>query len=83
MSTQDTILTAWRLATHNRAVHAGLIFHSDRGTQYANNKFVNVLNSCKKLLKVCPEKANAVAESFFKLLKTELIYGPKLITKYK
>ena len=39
MSTQDTILSAWRMATRNRTVEAGLIFHSDRGIQYANNKF--------------------------------------------
>ena len=38
-----------------------------------------------KLLEACLEKGNcwdnAVAESFFKSLKTELIYGNKLITK--
>ena len=49
MSTQDTILVAWRMATGNRNVEQGLIFHSDRGVQYANNKFVNVLNSYKKI----------------------------------
>ncbi|MFV5697350.1 hypothetical protein ACM55H_03190 [Flavobacterium sp. ZT3R17] len=57
MSTQDTILSAWRMATRNRTVEAVLIFKSDRGVQYANNKFTNVLNSYKKLFKVCPEKA--------------------------
>ena len=85
MSTQDTILQAWRMATRNRNVEKGLIFHSDRGVQYANNKFANVLNSYKKITRSMSRKGNcwdnAVAESFFKSLKTELIYGNKLISK--
>jgi putative transposase len=56
MSTQDTVLSAWRMATRNRNVENGLIFHSDRGVQYANNKFANMLNSYKKLLEACLEK---------------------------
>ena len=85
MSTQDTILCAWRMATRNRTVEQGLIFHSDRGVQYANNKFVNMLNSYNKITRSMSRKGNcwdnAVAESFFKSLKTELIYGNKLISK--
>ncbi|SHN75271.1 Transposase InsO and inactivated derivatives [Flavobacterium fryxellicola] len=84
MSTQDTILSAWRMAIRNRTVHAGLIFHSDRGVQYANNKFARVLNSYKKITRSMSRIGNcwdnAVAESFFKSLKTELIYGNKLMT---
>ena len=85
MSTENTILSAWRMATRNRNVEQGLIFHSDRGVQYANNKFANVLNSYKKITRSMSRKGNcwdnAVAESFFKSLKTELIYGNKLIAK--
>jgi len=85
MSTQDTILYAWRMATRNRTVEQGLIFHSDRGVQYANNKFVNMLNSYNKITRSMSRKGNcwdnAVAESFFKSFKTELIYGNKLIPK--
>ena len=85
MSTENTILSAWRMATRNRNVEQGLIFHSDRGVQYANNKFANVLNSYKKITRSMSRKGNcwdnAVAESFFKSLKTELIYGNKLISK--
>ena len=59
-------------------------FHSDRGVQYINNKFANVLESYK-ITRSMSGKGNcwdnAVAESFFKSLKTELIYGNKLITK--
>jgi putative transposase len=85
MSTENTILSAWRMATRNRTVEQGLILHSDRGVQYANNKFANVLNSYKKITRSMSRKGNcwdnAVAESFFKSLKTELIYGNKLISK--
>ena len=85
MSTQDTILSASGMATRNRTVEAGLIFHSDRSVQYAINKFANVLNSCKKITRTMSRNGNcwdnAVAESFFKSLKTKLIYGNKLISK--
>jgi putative transposase len=62
----------------------GLIFHSDRGVQYANNKFTDVLDSYKvtrRMSRTVDCWDNAVAERFFKSLKTELIYGNKLISK--
>jgi transposase InsO family protein len=84
MSTNETTLASWKMAIRNRNVQNGLIFHSDRGIQYANNKFANVLESYK-ITRSMSRKGNcwdnAVAESFFKSLKTELIYGNKLITK--
>ena len=84
MSTNETTLASWKMAIRNRTVQNGLIFHSDRGVQYANNKFANVLDSYKVTRSMsrtgnCWD--NAVAESFFKSLKTELIYGNKLISK--
>ena len=85
MTTEQTALAAWRMAVKNRTVEKGLLFHSDRGVQYANNKFVNVINSYKMVVRSMSRKGNcwdnAVAESFFKSLKTELIYGNKLISK--
>jgi transposase InsO family protein len=84
MSTDETTLASWKMAIRNRNITTGLIFHSDRGVQYANNKFANVLESYK-ITRSMSGKGNcwdnAVAESFFKSLKTELIYGNKLITK--
>ena len=84
MSTDQTSLKAWKMAVKNRNIEEGLIFHSDRGVQYANNKFANVLESYK-VTRSMSRKGNcwdnAVAESFFKSLKTELIYGNKLISK--
>ncbi|WP_343023686.1 IS3 family transposase [Flavobacterium sp. PL12] len=85
MNTEETTLGAWKMAVKNRDVDEGLIFHSDRGVQYASKKFVNVLDSYKKITRSMSRKGNywdnAVAESFFKSLKTELIYGNKLISK--
>lgn len=85
MNTDETSLKAWKMAVKNRNIEEGLIFHSDRGVQYASKKFVNVLDSYKKITRSMSRKGNcwdnAVAESFFKSLKTELIYGNKLISK--
>ena len=84
MSTNETTLASWKMAIRNRNAQIGLIFHSDRGVQYANTKFANVLQSYKVTRSMSRRGNcwnNAVAESFFKSLKTELIYGNKLITK--
>lgn len=43
MSTEKTTLAAWKMAISNRNIKKGLIFHSDRGIQYANKKFSNTL----------------------------------------
>ena len=84
MNTEETTLAAWKMAIRNRTVQKGLIFHSDRGVQYANKKFTNTIESFE-VIRSMSRKGNcwdnAVAESFFKSLKTELIYGNKLITK--
>ena len=84
MSTEETSLAAWRMAIKNRSVKKGLIFHSDRGVQYASKKFVNTIESYN-IKRSMSRKGNcwdnAVAESFFKSLKTELVYGNKLISK--
>jgi len=82
---KQTTLGAWKMAVKNRNIEQDLIFHSDRGVQYASKKFVNVLESYKKITRSISRKGNcwdnAVAENFFKSLKTELIYGNKLISK--
>ena len=82
MSADDTSLAAFRMAIKNRPIEKGLIFHSDQGVQYATKKFTNILASYG-VIRSMSRKGNcwdnAVAESFFKSLKTELIYGNKLI----
>ena len=55
----------------------GLMLHSDRGSQYTCNEFIELLNKYG-VIRSNSRKGNcwdnAVAESFFKTLKTELIY---------
>jgi putative transposase len=48
MGTEQTTLCALKMAVRNRNVEEGLIFHSDRGVQYAGKKFVNLIESYKK-----------------------------------
>jgi len=78
MKTAKTTLPAWRMALNNRAITKELIFHSDRGVQYACTEFKEILETNKSVIRSMSRKGdcwdNAVAESFFKTLKTELIY---------
>jgi putative transposase len=73
-----TTIPAWKMAARNRPITQGLVFHSDRGIQYACYEFANLLSSYKLVERSMSRKGdcwdNAVAESFFKTLKAELIY---------
>lgn len=84
MSASNTVIPAIRMANRNRLFPEGMIFHSDRGVQYACIQTVNVLKSMKVEQSMSRKGNcwdNAVAESFFKTFKSELIYGTKLKTK--
>lgn len=76
LSTSDTVVAAWRMAIMNRPVNGQLIFHSDRGVQYASYAFRNELQR-KPVIQSMSRKANcwdnAVAENLFKILKSELV----------
>lgn len=80
MTVENTSVSAIKMAVSNRGVRQGLIFHSDRGVQYACHEFKAWLNN-KGIRQSMSRKGNcwdnAVAESFFKTLKTELIYHTK------
>jgi len=71
------VLQAMRQAILRRNPKKGLIFHSDRGSQYAGNDFKAVLSQ-NEFIGSMSRKGNcwdnAVAESFFNTLKVELIY---------
>jgi transposase InsO family protein len=71
------VCEALTMATTARRPPRGLIFHSDRGSQYTSREFTALLtaNGMRQSLsrpRQCWD--NAVAESFFGTLKTELIY---------
>lgn len=78
MRAANTTMRAWKMAVRNRPLTDKLIFHSDRGSQYACTAFANLLDSYKLVSRSMSRKGdcwdNAVAESFFKTLKTELVY---------
>jgi transposase InsO family protein len=84
MKASDTTIAAWKMALRNRPVKQQLLFHSDRGMQYACTDFKEQLKGLP-VLQSMSRKANcwdnAVAESFFKTLKTELVYHEDYSTK--
>ena len=45
LTAEATIIEAWWMAVANRPIQQNLIFHSDRGSQYACNKFRTILKS--------------------------------------
>ena len=75
--TTKLVLDALENAIRQRNPKAGLIFHSDQGSQYASQSFRELLTN-KRIIQSMSGKGNcydnAVAESFFHTLKTELIY---------
>jgi|WetSurMetagenome_2_1015567.scaffolds.fasta_scaffold205256_2 putative transposase len=76
----ELVLSAFMMAVMRRRPPRGLMFHSDRGVQYASKGFRTVLSS-NKMIQSMSRKGecwdNACAETFFKTLKTELI-GPRI-----
>jgi len=62
----------------------GLVFHSDQGIQYACDAFRNQLSMNRMIQSMSGKGScydNAVAESFFHILKTELTYHLKYETR--
>ena len=82
MKAHETTIPALQMALKQRGVHRGLIFHSDRGVQYADKAF-RKLCAQHRILRSMSSKGdcwdNAVAESFFKILKSEAIFGILLL----
>ena len=85
MKAVDTVIPAWKMAQKNRSITTKLIFHSDRGIQYACNEFKSLLDKNPLVIRSMSRKGNcwdnAVAESFFKTSKVECVYQNKFINK--
>ncbi len=79
-------LVALQRAVTQRHPPRGLIIHSDRGVQYACTAFTNWVSN-HGFVQSMSRKGdcwdNAVAESFFHLLKTELTYHEHWLTRTK
>ena len=73
----EMVVTALKRAIRKRSPGKGLVFHSDRGVQYACTDFKKELCS-HGFVQSMSRKGNcwdnAVAESFFAIMKTELVY---------
>lgn len=87
MHAAKTSIPALKMALLNRPLTGDqdLIFHSDRGIQYACKEFVNIIGKHKNIERSMSRKGNcwdnAVAESFFKTLKVECIYQNRYQTR--
>ena len=70
----ELVITTFKKAYKARNAPYGLIFHSDRGSQYTSSKFKNLLDSLDVVQSFSKKGYpfdNAVCESFFKYLKKE------------
>jgi putative transposase len=71
------VCDALRMAIDARRPAPGLVFHSDRGSQYTSDEFTGLLEEhdvAQSLSRPRQCWDNAVAESFFATLKTELVH---------
>ncbi len=69
-------LTALRMALSRRVVEAGLVHHSDRGSQYASSDYTDLLEANGILVSMSRKGNpwdNAACESFMKTLKYEVV----------
>jgi len=78
------ILAAWGMATTQRQPPAGLVFHSDRGVQYASQDYRQTLESAQAIASMSRKGNcydNASMESFWSTLKQELVYRREFKTR--
>jgi putative transposase len=81
---RDLVMDAFKQAVRRRMPSAGLVFHSDRGVQYACSDFRDLLANSQAVQSMSGKGScydNAVSESFFKTLKTELVYFLRFNTR--
>ena len=82
--TRDLVIQALTLAVGRRRPTAGLIVHSDRGSQYASNDYQQLLAQHGFLCSMSRKGDcydNAAMESFFHSLKVEQIQGTRYATR--
>lgn len=76
MTAINTVIAVWRMAIRNRPTKK-VLFHSDRGVQYASHEFRKEIASHDAIQSMSRKGNcwdNAVAENFFKILKSEMVY---------
>lgn len=78
---RQLVLNALIMAIGVRGLSAGVIFHSDRGSQYASRQFRRLLARYKMKASMCRKGDcwdNAPIESFFSTLKKEAFLNPNM-----
>jgi putative transposase len=73
----DLTLAALRMALAQRTIRPGLVHHSDRGSQYASNKYTDLLKEHNIDISMSRKGTpwdNAACESFMKTLKYEEVF---------
>ena len=80
----ELVTNALQMALDQRQPRPGLIMHTDRGSQYAADRYLQLLHHYE----IVPSMSrkgncwdNAVAESFFHTLKTECVYLETFATR--
>ena len=82
--TADLVTTALQQALTHRTIRAGVVFHSDRGSQYASSEVTQLLARHKMHQSMSRTGScydNAITETFFHTLKTELSYWERYETR--
>jgi transposase InsO family protein len=82
--TRELVLAAFELAAQARGLAAGLLFHSDRGSQYASADFVDligVFEVTQSMSRAADVYDNAVMESFFASYKLECVPASGFATR--
>ncbi len=82
--TADIVIDALTMAWFRKHPAAGLIHHSDRGSQYASEAFQGALARYGMLCSMSRKGNcwdNAPAESFFNSLKNERVHGTRYATR--
>jgi len=80
----ELVIDSLKMAVTNRKPDDGVMFHSDRGIQYACGDFRKTLNGYEMIQSMSRKGNcwdNACAESFFATLKTEEVYRRKYQTR--
>lgn len=75
--TRELVIEALQMAITNRRPGRGLVIHSDRGSQYASYDYQRLLQQYDFICSMSRKGDcwdNSPMESFFKTLKTELVY---------
>ena len=84
MMSRQLVCDALMMALWRRGFPRHVLFHSDRGSQYCSSDYQKMLKSFSFICSMSRKGNcwdNAVAESFFHTMKTELVYTERYVTR--